>query len=146
MSGCCHSVENWSVASQTSQFLLVPDGRLWKPKADHSQSPCRLETAACRLREGRRQEEDQPHAKEKNRKKTQKERQKKVKVLHSCSIHITSHSHIDNINRIKHGRHCKLSSMAAALKPKCLNLKFKTNVVGENVSGTNNLPFESPLY
>lgn len=75
-SGCCRSVENWNVASQTSQFLLGPDGRLWKPRADHSQSPCRLETAACRLREGRRQEEeDQPHAKEKNRREeTQKER------------------------------------------------------------------------
>lgn len=50
MSGCCRSVENWSGASQTSRFLLGPDGRLWKPRADHSQSPCRLETAACRLR------------------------------------------------------------------------------------------------
>lgn len=60
MNGCCCSVWNWNGASQTSQFLLGPDGRLWKPRADHSQSPCRLETAACRLREGRRQVEDQP--------------------------------------------------------------------------------------
>lgn len=60
MNGYCCIVGNWNVASQTSQFLLGPDGRLWKPRADHSQSPCRLETAACRLREGRRQVEDQP--------------------------------------------------------------------------------------
>lgn len=92
-----HSVANWSVASQTNPFLLGPDGRLWKPKADHSQSPCRLETAACRLREGRRQEEeDQPHAKEKNkREKTQKERQTiKIKFGHPCRIHCTSLPHI----------------------------------------------------
>lgn len=92
MSDRCRSAENWIVAFRTSRFLPVPDGRLWKPRADHSQSPCRLETAACRLREERRQKEDHPHAKKKKGRKRQKER--KEKVSHPCKRHITAPSHI----------------------------------------------------
>lgn len=132
MSGCCCSVENWSVASQTSQFLPGPDGRLWKPRADHSQSQCRLETAACRLRGGRRQEEeDQPHAKEQNRReKTQKERQKiKIKVLHPCRIHFISPSYVTRQYKQDKTNIAKLSALAAVFVLNCFSL-YRTDFEG----------------
>lgn len=100
-----------------------------KDLIDHSQSPCRLETAACRLREGRRPVEDQPHAKEKNRReKTQNERQKiKIKVLHPCSLHFTSPSQITRQYKQDKTNTAKQSVMAVVFVQKCFSFNFKAH-------------------
>lgn len=94
MNGCCCSVWNWNGASQTSQFLLDPDGRLWKPRADHSQSPCRLETAACRLR--RKEAGRRPTMQKKSIERRQKEKQKNTLT----SMQNTHYFHTLHVNQI----------------------------------------------